>query len=582
MCGFYFSNYQLDEAHIVRVKSKIEHRGPDYIGWTSRPGFTMVHSRLAIQDLDVRSNQPMIRQSVFCVFNGEIYNFRELREIHCGDWDFKTTSDTEVLIALFCILGRSFVSLLEGMFAFVILDTDSGEVFAARDRLGQKPMYISVHSDRIQISSVLDAITFDDLSLNREAIETFLAAGHIPAPLTVFEAVNKVEAGTSLCFNLFDRKKLVQEKYWRCDIEARHKSTRELIEYSIDQRCHADVASGTFLSGGVDSTVIAGLSRKYGIKDAITIGYDRSGVDESTYAKDYAHQLGLNHKIKFLGDTPINELFESFIKAYDEPFADTSALSTLLLCQSASQEFKMCLSGDGADELFLGYNHQKFAGLASLLFILPYTLRKFFSKLLSDSPIKDVVLLKNSNHFVVGVFSSFKEIDENVRERLIEMYQFCFEGKRTIRRRLALFNTAFWIESDGNVKVDRASMFNGIEIRSPFMSHLLFEHSNTLADRRKRRFGQSKIPLRKIFNELIPENLRMKRKMGFDIPIEPLIQRFNTEELKSDVRKLVYPLISDRRVEEIETVIKGHSSESHDVKTQWRLIVLASWLKQNI
>lgn len=582
MCGFYFANYSQTREQIIISADKIRHRGPDYTGVLNDKDMTAIHARLSIVDLSIDSNQPYVFDDLILVYNGELYNTKELKRDLQDDYDFVTNGDTEVLIYAYHKYGTDVVKHLDGMFSFVIYNKSDFSVFGARDRLGQKPFYYSVHKDKIQVSSVLSTIQVDSASLNEEALQYYLAAGHIHAPHTMFNQVHKLKAGHTFYFKPGENNMPLIQNYWDISSKLITVDTKSLIVDSIQRRCISDVKSGSFLSGGLDSTLVSYFASKKGLKDTITVSIANDTYNEYKFAKNYADHLGLNSKDIGLPFSDLDWLVNEFFEAFDEPFADNSALATLVLCKAAKNEFKMCLSGDGADELFYGYNHHKYLALVRPVFLIPKFIREIINPFKKQSIYSEILELDNLKHFIVGIFTGFSPELRELREKLITQYSFCFVNSNSVRHALALFNAAYWLESDGNVKVDRASMFYGLEVRSPFMDHRLFEVANTMSDGKKRKFGKTKIPLRTIFNELIPASMQMRGKKGFDIPIKEVITFLSTERVGISVKENLFPYLSQYQKSFFQRHLKNSQNDDKSAQVAWKYFVASRWLEKNM
>ena len=578
MCGFYYISQQISQDTAFTRTESMEKRGPDNFGHLVFDKMSFTHRRLSILDLDERSNQPFKYQNYICIFNGEIYNFRELR-FSLVNYDFTTDGDTEVLVKLFVTYGPKMLDLLIGMFSLVIYNSDSGEIFAARDRLGQKPFYYSLENGVLQASSRLDCIVHNNV-ISRSNMDLYLSAGHIHAPYTVYKNVYKLKAG-----HYFTWKKgetdIVQNKYWSSSQKNNETSESlfDLLSDSVRYRTISDVPCGVFLSGGVDSTVIASFARKHGLKRTLTIGFDNDNFDESKFSQEYSKILKLENTRIIFESSEYGPLLREFENAYDEPFADNSALSTLLLCKLAKTENTVCLSGDGADELFYGYNHHKYLEFARWIFILPRRIRIIFARLLPEK-IKKVFLLDSIDEFIVAIFVGFHKLDKPNRIRVLEDFQNVFDEKTSKRHVLALLNASYWLESDSNVKVDRASMNFSLEIRSPFMDHRLYSLANKLSDREKRFFGKTKLPIRRIFNNLIPIDKQMKGKKGFDVPIWKILESVGLQDVQRQIQVYLYPHISKERIGQIEGYFKS-AKDKESYQAIWKFYVAARWIRNS-
>lgn len=575
MCGFYYVSIPITRETAVSRTESMRRRGPDNFGYIVKDDMTFAHRRLSILDLDERSNQPFSFDDYVCIFNGEIYNFRELGSLLDGE--LTTDGDTEVLIKLFAKYGPKMLDLLIGMFSVVIYNTTNGEVFAARDRLGQKPFYYCLQKGVLQASSRLDCIVHDN-SISRANLDLYLSAGHIHAPYSIYDNVFKLKPG-----HYFEWKRgqtyIDQREYWTTR-SIDNESSADLVDLlcdSVRYRTISDVPCAVFLSGGVDSTVVAALASKHGLKSTLTIGFENDSFDESEFSLEYSKILELDNTRVLFESGQYSRLITDFENAFDEPFADNSALSTLLLCKSAKTKSTVCLSGDGADELFYGYNHHKYLEFARWIFVLPRGIRIQLAKFCPEK-VKKVLLLDSLNEFIVAIFVGFDNADKINRIRVLEDFQVLFNLNTSKRHILALLNASYWLESDGNVKVDRASMHYSLEVRSPFMDHRLYPLANKMKDRKKRFLGKTKLPLRQIFNDLIPKDKQMRGKKGFDVPIKEVIDSIGIRHIESTVATYLYPFISKERISQIEGYYRStYNKDSY--QGIWKFYVAARWIE---
>ena len=582
MCGFYFSDFSQSGQRILEISDAIGHRGPDYTGVVNKATMCAIHSRLSIVDLSAGSNQPFEFDDLILVYNGELYNAEELRNSLEGQYTFSTHGDTEVLMYAFHKFGNEVLKYLDGMFSFIIYNKSNGAVFGARDRLGQKPFYYSVEKKGIQVSSVISAIDLGDTILNTESLEYYLAAGHVHAPHTIIKNVLKLKPGHSISFKSGETAEPIITRYWDITYKSDSADTRSLIENSVQKRCISDVKSGCFLSGGLDSTVVSYFASKKGLKDTITVSIADSSFNEYKFAEKYAKSLGIRSKEVELPLSKLEWILDDFLEAFDEPFADNSSLAMMVLCKAASEEFKMCLSGDGADELYYGYNHHKYLALIAPIFLIPLKIRKVISSVLGDSIYANIIRLKNIEHFIIGIFVGFEPEYQKIRESIREEYSTCFTHANSRRHALGLFNAAYWLESNGNVKVDRSSMFYGLEVRSPFMDYRLYEAANCMPDRKKRLFGKTKRPIRAIFNQLIKKSIRMRGKKGFDIPIQRIVKSITLERAERSVRENLYQYLERHQKSLFEGKLKTALNSNKSAQIIWKYYVASRWIQRNI
>ncbi len=411
MCGIYTTNILVDKKSLKKRLNAINYRGPDNTGIISENGITLGHLRLSIIDIDERSNQPMSFDNYIIVFNGEIYNFLEIKkELISLGHKFNTSGDTEVLLKGYSEWGRDIVPRLNGMFAFVIYDKIKNILFCSRDRVGQKPFYYYWKDGAFEICSQLKPIS-DNKTINKEAVSIYLDCTYIPSPYSIYNDVYKLPPGNNLIIDLKNNTKKIEE-YWnlkpiinsKYSYENAVEDLHDLLKDSVKIRLKSDVPFGSFLSGGIDSALITSIASKVS-KDKIktfSIGFEDPEFDESKVAQSYADILGTEHKETICKPLDILEMLSDLIDVYDEPFADSSALPSLLLNKITKKDVTVAISGDGGDESFLGYNHFDWVKKFNYLLYIPYLVRYFSSFFLPKlifknrtEPLKRILRKKN-------------------------------------------------------------------------------------------------------------------------------------------------------------------------------------------
>ncbi|MDB5031904.1 asparagine synthase (glutamine-hydrolyzing), partial [Mucilaginibacter sp.] len=398
MCGIYGSTlYYTDD--VVREKlARVNFRGPDYSGFERSGQVTLGHNRLAIIDLDHRSDQPFSYEHIKVVFNGEIYNYRAIKaHLKTLGYAFYTDSDTEVLAAAYIHYGEQCVKHFNGMFAFVIYDAATDRLFGARDRLGKKPFYYALNSTGFEFASQPAQISIGrHVSLDGQAINEYFIWGYVPEPRSAWNEIKKLPAGHNFTYNLTTRS-FKTEKYWDLDTNFENAYTgtyleaktelKELLTDAVNIRMHADVGLGVFLSGGIDSSLVASLAAKNSNQvKTFCIRFEEKDYDESGFAAKIARHLKTDHHTIDCRAEEGMSLIEKFATYYDEPFADSSAIPTLLLSKHTKKYVTVALSGDGGDECFLGYSRYRWLNTANKLFKYPIEVRKLLSTLLQISP----------------------------------------------------------------------------------------------------------------------------------------------------------------------------------------------------
>jgi asparagine synthase (glutamine-hydrolysing) len=505
-----------EDALTKQIMAAIRHRGPDMHDTSKQKGLTLCHHRLSIIDLSPAGKQPMQYKHYSISFNGEIYNYDELAKKHLKGHVFKGGSDTEVILHLYEKFGEKCLPLLRGMWAFAIHDTKKNTLFLSVDRFGKKPIYYrSEKKGNFSFASEGRAIIKPNEPIDEYGLRLYRNYGYIQAPFTIWKHIKKMTPATWLRVSLTTGAQQ-QGTYWkpptkelRITYEAALTQTQALLKKSVDYRFVADVPVGCFLSGGVDSSIIAALShdRKKAQGEELhtfSIAFDDPKYDESAYAQEVADHLGTKHHQEKVSIKDLKVVFKQLPTIYSEPFADSSALPTYLVSKVARKKVTVSLSGDGADELFGGYrtyNHQ----------LRLHALNKTPAKFLLPARFRG-----NYQHTYNGLLGSPENID--VFDGLLK--------KKTDPwvAQLSKADLHHYMPYDILVKVDRASMQHALEVRNPFLDHDVAEFALSLPDEYK--IAQP-IPLLKFVNKRIlkdayrsqlPSVVFNRKKMGFAIP----------------------------------------------------------------
>ncbi len=566
MCGiagiFHLQTAKPVEPQRVRAMiDAIAHRGPDGEGVWTAPGVGFGHRRLAIIDLSDAADQPMISADgrIVTVFNGEIYNFQAVRaELEAKGHVFRTRSDTEVILHGWREWGEACVSRFDGMFAFALFDAADQRLFLARDRLGVKPLYHAELSDgSLVFGSELKALLVHPL-LRRApdlgAVDDFLAFGYVPDDACIVAGVRKLPAGHTL--SIARGKPLPQPKrYWELSFADRASGSvaaleEELVERfraAVRSRMIADVPLGAFLSGGVDSSTVVALMAEASRSavETCSIGFTEADHDETRYARLVADRFATNHRTRIV-DAADFGLVDTLVAAFDEPFADASALPTYRVCELAREKVTVALSGDGADEAFAGYRRHVFqAAEERVRGILPAPIRsgvfgalgrvypkadwapqRFRAKATFQSLARDGGEAYAASVGVTGQAMRHRLYTEETR-RALGGYRAEDRYVRAMRDapardpidRAQYADMKIWLPGDILAKVDRTSMAVGLEAREPLLDHHLLEFAATLpADLRIRR-GEGKWLMKRAMRRFLPDEILYRRKMGFVTPI---------------------------------------------------------------
>ena len=605
----------LDE--IAPMADTLAHRGPDgrscYRSPTGR--CALGHTRLKVIDLET-GDQPMPNEdgSVQVVFNGEIYNHRELRrELEGLGHHFRTQSDTEVLAHGYEEWGDDLPGRLEGMFAFAVWSEATGELFLARDRAGQKPLFVYEHDGLVvfasEIKAILAAPEVDD-TLDPAAVPLYLTYGYVPTPGSFYRSIRKVPPGTMM--RVARDGAIRRKRYWRLDFTPSATSdaeavprVRELTHQAVERRLISDVPLGAFLSGGIDSTIVVGLMSQMMEEPVRTfsIGFaDDPSYDETAFAELASKRFGTDHT-KFVVEAGAIDLVDDLVHHHDEPFGDSSAIPTYIVSRLTGEHVTVALTGDAGDELFAGY--LRFLG-ARIAESIPAPIARLGHSIGRRLPHNTNFrsLSRRATRFFeaaalpaeertlrwIGYFGD--RLDELLRPELRNLLSraeitrsFTEPLERSadlspLAQALAL-NYETYLPDDLLVKADRCSMAHGLELRAPFLDRDLMEYVAALPDRLKIRGRSLKYVLKESFRDLLPAEIRDRGKMGFGVPL-PLWFRTHWRPLVEDCL-----LAGDARIWDwldpspVRAMAEAHFRHEADYGHQlWALLTLEKWLRR--
>ena len=544
--GIYAARLEPDVARrtIETMTNALAHRGPDGHGYFLDDNVALGHRRLSIIDLG-GGDQPIFNEdrSIAIVFNGEIYNYIELRnELIKQGHRFATASDTEVIVHLYEQKGLDCLQDLNGMFAFALWDSKRKRLFVARDRLGEKPLYYSFQNGTLSFASELKSILRARLhrhEVDLQAVDMYLAYGYVPSPRSIFSDVVKLPAAHYLTI---EAGQLNVKRYWVSEMTQRHADISEaaaleqfagLLDDSISIRLRSDVPVGAFLSGGIDSSlIVARAATLSGAKlHTFSVGFSEQDYDELGWARKVAERYNTDHHEFILKDID-GDLFPRIVEHFDEPFADPSAFPTYYVCKEASKHVKVTLSGDGGDELFCGYSRYNPEPFEKVLNFVPQPVRGgIFGAVDSLWPSHMAgkgwlrrMAAKPSDRWQlnVGIFGAEDRANLwrtehrarlNLHGNIFDVY---FDGKvRDVAAQQMLADQNTYLCDDILVKVDRDSMWHGLEARVPFLDHRMVEFANGLPVDFKRRNGVQKYPLKMLLRGRVPDELITRPKSGF-------------------------------------------------------------------
>ncbi|MBU3024413.1 asparagine synthase (glutamine-hydrolyzing) [Zobellia galactanivorans] len=611
MCGIYGTTIPYSEEQIGKKLKINSYRGPDQMGWKTYPypkgSITFGHNRLSIIDLDPRSNQPMgFAEKIHIVFNGEIYNYKPLREsLKKRGHTFNTASDTEVICAAYLEYGEDCVNHLNGMFAFVIYDVEKQQFFGAKDRLGQKPFYYYFDGSHFEFASQISSIQLfnNNLTISDTSIQQYLTWNSVPSPNSIFNEIKKLEDGHSFILDLKNFT-LHTHQYWDIDYAGKNqymgsfdmaKSELEnLLKDAVGIRMVADVPVGVFLSGGIDSSLIAAMAVKssHEIVKTFSVKFNEKDFDESKYAQQVADHLGTDHHIIECDYKEGIDLITNFCDYYDEPFADSSALPSMLLAKHTRKKVTVALSGDAGDESFLGYHRYRWVQKNKKIYDIPLNLRKGVANFMYQVPFKNNRLKTLSgylrlNSIEEAYLKSVTNPDMTCVERTYETekvkeLKYLLHNKKNIYERVSDFDLKTYLSWDINTKVDRASMAYSLEARSPLLDYRIVEFARSLPTSYKYQGDNQKRILKEILYSHVPQQIFNRPKSGFAVPLN----RWFKNELKDYVLdELSIENLKDIpsiKPKEVQKLITNHlNGKSNHYSIIWKLLVLRQWLNKN-
>ncbi len=624
MCGIcgiinYGGNSGVERETLVKMCRVIEHRGPDdegvHLAWKDAQGKYRLgfgHRRLSIIDLSPLGHQPMSNEdnSIWITYNGEIYNFAEIKQELIGKGHkFKSHTDTEVIIHLYEEEGKDCVKKLRGMFAFAIWDEKKRILFAARDRLGVKPFYYYSDKDNFIFASEIKSILRSGLvtpEVNTGVLEMHLTLGYTPAPNTMFKNINKLLPGYSLTIS---EGRLQVEEYWDIcgivkDEELREEEYieqfRTMLNDCIRMRLVSDVPLGVFLSGGIDSSTVVGLMSamtKERVK-TFCVGYKERESSEFEYARIVAKKFNTDHHEYILEPTDFYDFIPKLIWYFDEPVVESAAIPLYFISKLAREHVTVLLSGEGADELLAGYSIYSYMQSIDKYRALPELLRKS----IGDWIIKGLIRSKKKRD-KYGEWINLPlekryltvpaELNRGFKERLFNK-EFLNKGKVEASdiigkyynqvkdqdglSKMLYVDTKTWLPDDLLIKADKMSMATSVELRVPFLDHKLVEFAASIPSKYKLRDGTGKYLLKKAVTGLLPDRIINRKKKGFPVPINAWFKGNFSEKAKEvllDSKSLRRGYFNK---EFLQNIIHDHASGIDDhSKLLFSLVLLEFW-----
>lgn len=613
MCGFggYFAlNGSTSTKAAEQMAASLTHRGPDSEGIHSEGPIELAFRRLAILDPTPAGHQPMSNadESVWIVFNGEIYNYRELRDRVSG-YDFNSETDTEVLLHLYEEYGIECLSMLRGMYAFAIWDTKQEQLSLARDRLGQKPLFYH-HNDRaFRFGSTIRTLLSDpevEARPDADAIRSFLTYQYVPAPNTGFQGINCVRPGEYL---VVDEDGIQRNSYWNLSysnqFDARPgrlaERLREKLREATRLRMRSDVPLGVFLSGGLDSTIVTGLMAEQAETpiNTYSIGFDE--YDELEFARAVADKYSTNHHEHIVTPDAM-EVLPEIVEHYEMPFGDPSVVPTYYVSEVASEDITVAVGGDAGDENFAGYDRYTYDRFTEIATKLPKPVRDLSRRGFNTVPnvipgataaSRGARLFENAENDTIRQYANYvchmlgndaqevwegSEPDDEIA--YIRAALANSDGPTRLDRVLDVdINT--YLPDDLLVKIDRASMAHSIEARSPFLDHEVVEFAARIPAKYKWHRGNKKWILKRAFEDYIPETVQGRSKQGFSVPVDAWFRGELRELAREKLEKLgARPLFENSQLKErFIDHINGNADYGHHL---WDLVVLEMWYERFI
>ena len=618
MCGIAGYTGSGEEQVLKNMIDAIRHRGPDARVTFCDKNISLAHARLSILDLRAEGNQPMFSpdKKLVITFNGEIYNYLQLKKELAGKYTFQTTTDTEVLLYLYKEYGVGMLDKINGMFVFALYDYGTEELFIAKDRMGKKPLYYTVTDSGFVFASEIKAVLQHPAvkkELNLEAVNQYLTFDYVPTPNSIIKNVFKLEAAHYL---IVKNNSVKQKKnYWEHDFtqsenlsfQQATEQLNSLLNDATASRLMSDVPLGVFLSGGLDSSTVAYYAQKNSTKKIKTfsIGFENKSYDESDYAEQVAKHLGTEHHTQVLTSKHTLELIDEIYPFVDEPFADASLIPTYFLSQFTRKHVTVALGGDGSDELMAGYPtfisdkfKQPFASLPSsaIQAILKTTnLLPVSDKNISfDFKVKQYLrgFLSKKNHihqlwlgsFTLGekekLFKApvYKSLQDKPGLRIIDVHFDAAKNNWSDFEKITYYYYQTYLLDDILVKVDRASMYNSLEVRAPFLDRYVVEFLNGLPQAFKQKGLNGKYILKKLMEGKLPNDIIYRPKKGFGIPLSDWIRK----DLKTEMERVLFKEDNYFNQSYIKQLVAEHQAKKNNHrKLLWNLYILKRYMASN-
>ncbi len=613
MCGIagiynFRSGRPVAPSELRAMGGRLAHRGPDDEGYYEEGPLGLAHKRLTILDTSRRGRQPMFTADgqLAITFNGEVYNFLELRaELEARGETFQTRTDTEVILRLYQLEGEAMLAKLNGMFAFAIWDRRARCLFIARDRLGIKPLYYTVGEDGLAFASevkALLAVLPERPRVNLQMLDAYMSVGYVPTERTLFAGIEKLQPGWCLTADA-DGVRLRQ--YWDLSPETEEMSEAECVRRSLDLlrdsvrlQLRSDVPLGVFLSGGVDSSAVVALMHGMGIRDikTFTVAYDFGPeFDETRWARMVARRFNTDHHEVFVKPQEFRDFIPSLVWHMDEPVTESAAISLYFVSKLAREHVVVVLSGEGSDEVFGGYPIYKYMRELERYRRLPEPLRRaLVNPLLDRLGGKWKKYTELSNHPLPQRYTGVSFYETGIKDSLYRpevrslfngsampgLVGRYYQGTEDLDPllRMMVLDVKSWLPDDLLIKADKMTMATSVELRVPFLDHRMVELGGSIPPRYRIKGWETKYVLKKALEPYLPKEILYRGKMGFPTPLAHMFKG----ELRGYVEEV---LGSDRfldrgyfRPEAVRNLVAEHAAGERDHhRVLWQLLVLEEW-----
>jgi asparagine synthase (glutamine-hydrolysing) len=618
MCGIFgvvFADPRR-KADVAAAVGVLRHRGPDASAILEGEGYVFGHTRLAIIDLSPGGAQPMLSDDrrTIIIFNGEIYNHRELqKELEARGVVFRSRSDTEVILHGYRVWGADLVNRLDGMFAFAAFDVGAQALLLARDRTGKKPLFYEFARGQLRFASEPKALfaAGTKAEVDPDSIPMLLSLGYVPAPWSPFRGIAQLPPASVLQFDKNSAEPRIR-RYWsprfsaparRTTVHAAASEVRELVIAAVKRRLEADVPLGAFLSGGLDSTIVVGVMARLLGRNVKTFSLGFAGdarYDETVYAREVAKEFETQHEEFIVESTLSSDILDDLVRAHDSPFGDSSAIPMSIVSRLARGHVTVALTGDGGDDVFCGYDRFLVAealeripqGVGRITRRAPSLLPRSASERSTLSRVRRLLptvgaplaqrLLDLYPYFGADpsriLHPDLSSAVQKAHDWTEDILQSCKNGSPLSR--VLDHNFESYLPYDLLVKADRSSMMHGLELRSPFLDTALIDYGSALPDNCRRRLATKKYVLRHAFADIVPDNILRRPKMGFGIPLAAWFRAspksLARERLAPGAR--LYRYVDAASVSELlDEHEQSREDHSHRI---WLLLTLETWLNQ--